>query len=99
MKHVPFQSIYRNDFEVVEERDGKFTRYPHESQLPILLRALNLEFYGGLPSRVAIVQQITESTRRGPLHRFRFYGGESFSPKICLKGKGVVIADSNSHYG
>lgn len=141
MKHLPFQSIYKANFEVVEERDGRFTLYPHHEQLPALLRALNLEFYGGLPGRIArvdardggfnkivlktaalmfctgtnaarpdglhlypladanlvskitIVQQITESTRRGRCHRFRFYGGPEFHPEICLNGKPVVFAD------
>ncbi len=55
MKHVPFQSIYRVDFEVVEEREGRTTFYPHRSQLPLLLRALNLEFYGALPGRIGRV--------------------------------------------
>lgn len=141
MKHVPFQSIYRTNFEVVEERDGKFSLYPHHSQLPLLLRALNLEFYGALPGRlaradgradgfhklavkcaaimfcsgmngaradalrlyalangdlickVAIVQQITESTRRGLHHRFRFYAGEDFCPDIHLNGKSLIFTD------
>lgn len=53
MKHAPFQSIYRPDFEVVEQRLGSQRLYPHTEQLPLLLRALNLEFYGALPPRVA----------------------------------------------
>jgi hypothetical protein len=53
MKHVPFNSIYRENFEVVEERHGHVSLYPHTEQLPLLLRALNLEFYGKLPPRVA----------------------------------------------
>ena len=141
MKHVPFQSIYRTNFEVVEERDGRFSLYPHHSQLPVLLRALNLEFYGALPgrlaradgradgfhklalkcaallfcgcingarkdalrlyalangelvSKIAIVQQITESTRGGLHHRFRFYAGEDFCPDIHLNGKSMVFTE------
>src|SRR5689334_10740737 len=40
-KHNPFQSIYRENFEVVEQRRGKVRWYPHTEQLPVLLRALN----------------------------------------------------------
>lgn len=53
MKHRPFQSRYRQDFQVVEERRGNLTLYPHTEQLPLLSRALNLEFYHPLPDRVA----------------------------------------------
>jgi hypothetical protein len=53
MKHEPFQSVFRPDFEVVEERQGKVHLYPHTEQLPLLWRALNLEFYGALPDRIA----------------------------------------------
>jgi hypothetical protein len=55
MKHKPFQSIYRPEFEVVEQRSGNTHLYPHTEQLPLLLRALNLEFHGGLPDRIARV--------------------------------------------
>jgi hypothetical protein len=140
-KHVPFQSIYREEFEVVEQRQGTLRFYPHTEQLPVLLRALNLEFHGALPARiarvdrravgfdklvlfyeglifcngingtrsdrlrlfnlvnpdlvtkVAIVQQITEETRRGMCHRFRFYAGDDFFPEIRLSGKKLVFAD------
>lgn len=57
MKHNPFESIYREQFEVVEERHGRVSLYPHTDQLPVLLRALNLEFLGGLPDRFARVDQ------------------------------------------
>ncbi|HEX3987835.1 MAG TPA: hypothetical protein VHZ30_00305 [Verrucomicrobiae bacterium] len=57
MKHTPFQSIYRPDFEVVEERRGRVSFYPHTEQLPLLLRALNLEFYGALPDYIARVDK------------------------------------------
>jgi hypothetical protein len=50
MKHNPFQSIYREDFEVLEQRIGHTSYYPHNEQLPLLLRAINLEFHGGLPA-------------------------------------------------
>jgi hypothetical protein len=141
MKHLPFQSIYRPDFEVVEQRHGKTTYYPHTDQLPALHRAIDLEFRGGLPgklarvdrraddyyklalrtagqffcplihgaradnlvlyplydrdlvTRIAIVQQITEQTRRGPLHCFHFYAGPSFSTDIFLNGKRLLFSD------
>jgi hypothetical protein len=54
-RHAPFKSIYRENFEVVEERHGHVSLYPHTEQLPLLLRALNLEFLGGLPDRIARV--------------------------------------------
>jgi hypothetical protein len=140
-KHVPFDSIYRPDFEVVEERQGKVSLFPHTEQLPLLLRALNLEFYGALPdkiartdkrgdgfhknllkhsalsfcsgmnsarndgvrlmaladadmvTRVTIVQQITEHTNQGSIHRFKFYGGPDFFPEIRLSGRRVLFAD------
>jgi len=53
MKHTTFQSSYKPEFEVVEQREGKLRLYPHTEQLPVLLRALNLEFYGRLPARLA----------------------------------------------
>lgn len=53
MKHRPFDSIYKPDFEVVQERRGAITYYPHTAQLPHILRALNLEFYHALSPRVA----------------------------------------------
>lgn len=56
-RHVPFDSIYRPDFEVVEERHGKVSLFPHTEQLPRLLRALNLEFYGALPGHIARTDQ------------------------------------------
>jgi hypothetical protein len=141
MKHLHFDSIYRPDFEVVEQRQGNCTLYPHTEQLPVLLRALDLEFYGGLPARLArtdhraddyrkivlyslalvycasvnstradglclfqlpdrhavskisIVQHITEQTRQGPLHSFRFYAGPDFFVDIFLNGKRVFFAD------
>ena len=141
MKHRPFDSIYRPDFEVVEKREGAVSYFPHTDQLPILHRALNLEFRGGLPSgigkvnaksdgfrklllaqsvsffcdfanvarqdgvvlfqlldgdlmaRVAVVQQVTEMTRLGNCHRFRFYGGGDFQPEVYLSGKEIIFAE------
>jgi hypothetical protein len=141
MKHNPFQSIYREQFEVVEQRLGNVTLYPHTDQLPLLHRALNLEFLGPLPgyiarvdkradgfhkilrrnatmmycsvlngaradelrlyslpdadrvARLTIVQQVTESTPLGRVHRFRFYGPDGFFPEIRLSGKRIAFAD------
>lgn len=45
------------DFEVVEQRHGKVRWYPHIEQLSLLIRAINLEFRGGLPDRLARVDQ------------------------------------------
>ena len=56
-KHVPFDSIYRPDFQVVEERQDRVLLFPHTAQLPLLLRALNLEFYGPLPGHIARVDR------------------------------------------
>ncbi len=140
-KHSPFQSIYRQDFEVLEERQGKLRLYPHTGQLPLLLRALNFEFYGALPDNIArtdkrgdgfhkimlksaavvfcsavnsrrkdavrllalpdadlvfkvtVAQQITEETKRGPVHRFRFYGGPDFFPEIFMSGRRLAFTD------
>ena len=55
IKHVPFESIYRQEYEVVEEHRGNLRLYPHTDQLPIISRAINLEFYGALPNKVAHV--------------------------------------------
>jgi len=141
MKHNPFQSIYRENFEVVEQRLGKQRLFPHTEQLPLLIRALNLEFYGALPghiarvdnradgfhkyllrsatmmftgvfnrvrtdelrlchmptsdlvSKVALVQQVSESHPLGLFHRFRFYGGDGFFPEIRLSGKRLAFSD------
>lgn len=57
MQHLPFQSQFREKFEVVEERSGHLSRFPHTDQLPLLLRALNLEFFNGLPGRIARVDE------------------------------------------
>lgn len=68
MKHIPFQSHYRENFEVVEERCGHLTLFPHTDQLPLLLRALNLEFSVGLPDRIARVDK-----RADGLHKIMRY--------------------------
>jgi len=141
MKHNPFQSSYREEFEVIEQRLGHTTLYPHTDQLPHLHRALTYEFYGPLPDRIArvdkradgfhkillrhaalmfcgiindartdqlrlhslpdadlvtrltLVQQVTESTPLGRVHRFRFYGPDGFFPEIRLSGKRLAFAD------
>ncbi|MEI7733449.1 MAG: hypothetical protein WCO56_28015 [Verrucomicrobiota bacterium] len=64
MKHLPFQSVYRENFEVVEERRGNLRLYPHTDQLPQLSRALNLEFYGALPGRFARVDHRADGFRK-----------------------------------
>jgi hypothetical protein len=53
MKHNPFQSIYREQFGVVEQRHGHRRLYPHTDPLPLLRRALNLAFLGALPDHIA----------------------------------------------
>jgi len=141
MKQNPFQSVYRENFQVVEQRLGHTTLYPHTDQLPLLHRALNLEFLSPLPGHIArvdkradgfhkimlrmaalmycsclnkaradglrlyampdadlvvrltIVQQITENTPLGRVHRFRFYGPDGFFPEIRLSGKRLAFAD------
>lgn len=60
MKHLPFQSSYRPDFEVVEERQGHTRLFPHTAQLPALQRALNLEFRTGLPGPISRVDRTSK---------------------------------------
>ncbi|MBI5687330.1 MAG: hypothetical protein HZC54_19830 [Verrucomicrobia bacterium] len=141
IKHSSFDSIYRHEYTIVEERHGNVSLFPHTDQLPVISRAINLEFYGALPPsvarvdhradafhkimlkeaasmfcytingaradklrlhdlptedfvyKIAVIQQITEQTRRGPHHRFRFYSGDRFLPDIHLCGKSLVITD------
>jgi len=54
-KYSPFNSAYLPNFQVVEERKGNISKFPHTDQLPKLLRALNLEFAAGLPDKIARV--------------------------------------------
>jgi hypothetical protein len=141
MKQNPFQSSYRENFQVVEQRLGNTTLYPHTDQLPHLHRALTYEFLTPLPDRIArvdkradgfhkimlrqaalmyctclndaredglrlyslpdadrvsrltIVQQVSENTPLGRVHRFRFYGPDGFFPEIRLSGKRLAFAD------
>ena len=51
-QHAPFESIYLDKFEVVEQVADGTHRYPHTDQLAALSRAINLEFYGPLPNRI-----------------------------------------------
>ena len=44
-------------------------------------------------TRLAIAQQITESTPLGRVQRFRFYGPDGFFPEIRLSGKRIAFAD------
>ena len=69
MKHEPFQSIFRPDFEVVEERQGHCRLYPHTAQLPLLHRALNLEFLGALPGHIARVDKRADGFHKIMLRR------------------------------
>lgn len=57
IQHIPFQSIYREEYEVVEQKLGNLSLYPHSDQLPVLLRAIRLEFLGSLPGRIARVDK------------------------------------------
>lgn len=141
MKHVPFDSTLRPNFAVVEQRLGAVSYFPHTDQLPILHRALNLDFRGALPSgiakvnaksdgfrkkllseavsfycdmlhtvrrdqvvlvqlhdfdllaRVALMQQVTENTRLGKCHRFKYFAGADFAPEIYLSGKEIIFSD------
>jgi hypothetical protein len=69
MKHNPFQSNYREEFEVVEQRLGNVTLYPHTDQLPLLHRALNLEFLGPLPGHIARVDKRADGFHKIMLRR------------------------------
>lgn len=139
-KYLPFNSKYLPNFQVVEQRDGNISRFPHTVQLPKLLRALNMEFSAGLPdkivrvdhrasdlmkiqrhmavllfcshinrarrddlrlralmdpnmvARVSIVQQITDHTELGQVHRFKFYAGDNFFTDIYLNRKRIAFA-------
>jgi predicted ester cyclase len=42
---------------------------------------------------MTIVQQLTERTPLGRVHRFRFYGPDGFFPEIRLSGKRIAFAD------
>jgi hypothetical protein len=67
-KHFTFDSHYLPDFAVVEERGGNISRFPHTDQLPKLYRALNLEFYRGLPQRLSRLDHRAEDYRKIQLH-------------------------------
>lgn len=68
IKHVPFESIYRQEYEVVEEHRGNLRLYPHTDQLPIISRAINLEFYGALPNKIAHVDHRADGFNKIVLH-------------------------------
>ena len=57
MKHREFNSDYRLNFQVLEERVGEASIYPHREQLPVLLKALKHEFTLMLPARIAGVDE------------------------------------------
>lgn len=69
-QHKPFSSIYRENFEVVEEFRHNTRLYPHTEQLPAISRALNLEFYGALPARIASTDH-----RADPFRKLLLYAG------------------------
>jgi hypothetical protein len=69
MKHNPFQSHYREEFEVVEQKLGNTTLYPHTDQLPQLHRALNLEFLGPLPGHITRVDKRADGFHKIMLRR------------------------------
>lgn len=57
-KYLPFNSRYLPNFQVVEERHGNVSKFPHTDQLPRLLDALNKEFRDGLPGKIERVKAI-----------------------------------------
>ena len=67
MKHSPFQSSYLQDFVILEERHGNRTLYPRTDQLPLLARALRLEFHSMLPHRIARVSVSVRAIIEGEL--------------------------------
>ena len=67
-QHAPFESIYLDKFEVVEQIKGNTRLYPHTEQLPALSRAINLEFYGALPNRIAHVEARADDYHKGLLN-------------------------------
>jgi hypothetical protein len=68
MKHLPFNSIYLSNFEVVEQRVGNFSLFPHTEQLPKLLRALNYTFQVGLPDRIVRVDRRAKDLQKIEKH-------------------------------
>lgn len=88
MKHLPFASKYRQDFQVVEERRGNLSLYPHTAQLPLLSRALNLEFFQPLPDRVADTNHRGDMTRKlmlnDAVHLFCTHINRNRSDDVCL---------------
>jgi hypothetical protein len=68
-KHFTFDSYYLPDFDVVEEREGNISRFPHTDQLPKLYRALNFEFYCGLPHRLSGLDHRAEDHKKIQLRR------------------------------
>jgi hypothetical protein len=56
-KIATFDSIYKSDFAIVEEHrdDKKIRLYPHTDQLSFILKAINEEFKGHMPPKIARV--------------------------------------------
>ena len=68
-RHFTFDSPYLPDFDVVEEREGNISRFPHTGQLPKLYRALSFEFYRGLPHRLSGLDHRAEDYKKIQLRR------------------------------
>jgi hypothetical protein len=64
MRHKSFNSIYGENYEVVEEQRRNQRLYPHTEQLPFISRAINLEFLGALPGRIARTDHRAEPQRK-----------------------------------
>jgi len=67
-QHAPFESIYLDKFEVVEQVADGTRRYPHTDQLPALSRAINLEFYGPLANRIRNVDARADDYHKSMLN-------------------------------
>jgi hypothetical protein len=62
--HAVFESVFLDNYAVVEERQGNRSLYPHTEELPLISRAINLEFYGALPNRVASTDHRADGFRK-----------------------------------
>ena len=63
-----FQSNYRRDFMVVEQRKGDTTYFPHTDQLPILASAITREFQAGLSNYIVKTDVRGDDFRKVLLH-------------------------------
>ena len=46
-----------------------------------------------LVTKVGVVQRVTQTTRRGRHHHFRFFTGQDFMPDVYFSGKRLVFTD------